>query len=98
MCTTILEASYVHCMKMTASLTSLNVFGMEMMGKSVVLCMADFPTLQPSHDLAFMQSHHMAMHVFGLIKFTARYLNMVTILIWPDFYFLLLARFCFELI
>jgi len=30
---TILEASYVHFMKMTASLTSLNVFGMEMMGK-----------------------------------------------------------------
>lgn len=33
MCMTILEASYVHFMKMTASLTSLNVFGMEMMGK-----------------------------------------------------------------
>ena len=28
-----LEASYAHCMKMIASLTSLNVFGMEMMGK-----------------------------------------------------------------
>ena len=33
MCMIILEASYVPCMKMTASLTSSNVFGMEMMGK-----------------------------------------------------------------
>lgn len=32
-----LEASYAHCMKMIASLTSLNVFGMEMMGKLEVI-------------------------------------------------------------
>lgn len=37
MCTTTLEASYVHCMKMTASLTSLNVSGMEMMGELNIL-------------------------------------------------------------
>lgn len=34
---TTLEASYALCMKMTASLTSLNVCGMEMMGESVLL-------------------------------------------------------------
>ena len=32
MCMITLEANYVHYMKMTASLTSLSVSGMEMMG------------------------------------------------------------------
>lgn len=85
MCTTILEASYAHCMKTTASLTSLNVFGMEMMGKlnDTVLCVV---------EQLYSTLINQFVHVIGLAKIKAIHLNMVTTLMQTNFYGLLVAR------
>ena len=103
MCMIILEASYVPCMKMTASLTSSNVFGMEMMGRLFgFYCSLWGETLPYScvHYINFLLINIKndiltSVTLFDTLLSVRQFSlpNIVSFILWPDFHGILAVAY-----